>query len=356
MYLKSFRCASLGWSLDHLSLGMSNLIVGKNASGKTRSLDSLMTVRAILAKAIDIKEIEDFDTDLTLIRGDDEIKISIAISDNTVVKESFTINDIEIIKRDSNSAIFNGEVATPPANELMIHVRRDVELYPDFEDVIIWADKTVIRSFIETTPPSSEQLYEIVSKFSGEMKKHVVKMANQVGFPITMFDTLENVVGKSTKANKTSLDKLKIILFKEKGVPSLLSIHEMSNGMQRTLLLFIFIECLINAKIPAMVAIDDLGEGLDYDRATKVGKLLFETCRESNTQLIATSNEEFMMNIVDIDKWNILVRDGQNVRSITRNTHPEIFEEFRYSGLDNFDFFTSDIFRQVENDKVHDKK
>lgn len=48
------------------------------------------------------------------------------------------------------------------------------------------------------------------------------------------------------------------------------------------------------------------------------------------------------MNIVDIDCWNILVRHGQTVKSFTKDDAPELFEEFRFSGLDNFDFFTSD--------------
>ena len=87
--------------------------------------------------------------------------------------------------------------------------------------------------------------------------------------------------------------------------------------------------------------------GLDYSKSTGVGRLLFDICREHGMQLMATSNEEFMMNIVDIGEWNILVRKDQTVKSLNAANHPELFDEFRFSGLDNFDLFTSDVLNRA---------
>lgn len=348
MILKSFKYSTNQWTLDSLSLGKTNLIVGKNSAGKTRTLNALLTVKSVLAQKYDLENVEDFDTELELTSANDLISISLAISEKKVVKERLTFNGKDVIVRNKNICSIDGETVNPPDNQLLMLVRRDTTRYPYIEDIISWADDTVIRSFIDTRNPTSQQLYSIVSDFSDNMKKHVIEMANKVGFPLTMIDTWENAFKIDvTKIDPANLEKLKFILFKEEDVTPFLFLEEMSNGMQRTVMLFIFIELITNMGYPALVAIDDLGEGLDYERATKVGKLLFEVCEKNNVQLIATSNEEFMMNIVDIGRWNILVRNGQNVKSITSESHPEVFDEFKFSGLDNFDFFTSDVFNRL---------
>ncbi len=349
MILKSFKFASSGWSLDKLTLGQTNLIVGKNSTGKTRSLDSLLTVKRILDQTLEINDLKPLDSELILSHNGDEIKFAFATSGKQIVREVLNINGKDIISRDGAHAEINGETVNPPADKLMIHVRRDTTKYPIIEDIIGWAEKMIVRSFIDTDSPSNEELFNIVAQFSDDMKQHIVSMANEVGFPLTMIDTFENAFGiDAEKINPANLEIFKYIMFQEQGIPHLLLFDELSNGMQRTILLFIFIELLINSSIPALVAIDDLGEGLDFIRATKVGKKLFETCQKADVQLIATSNEEFMMNIVDINHWNVLVRDGQTVRSITSSSAPEIFEDFSYSGLSNFDFFTSDIFQSIQ--------
>lgn len=348
MILKSFKYSAYQWSLDSLNLNRTNLIVGKNSAGKSRALDALLIVRSILLQKIEIDEIDELNSEMVFERENDIIKVELEIKDKKIVKEIFRLNDNLIINRDQNQAVMAGEVVNPPENKLLMHVRRDTEKFPDIEDVIKMLDDSVIRSFTQVGAPTPEQLYTIVSTFSDEMKSHVIEMANSVGFPLTMIDTLENAFGfDPKKIDLSSMDKSNLILFKEKGVTPFLYLNQMSYGMQRTILLFIFIESIINGAHSSLVAIDDLGEGLDFERATKVGKLLFETCEKNNVQLIATSNDEFMMNVVDIDRWNILVRDGQNVKSITSASHPEVFEEFKYSGLDNFDFFTSDVFTRL---------
>ena len=227
-----------------------------------------------------------------------------------------------------------------------MHVRRDLEKYPEIEKIIKWAEESVIRSFINESSPSQEELFELVSEFTPEMKQHVIEMANTIGFPLTSIDTFENIINRGTNTNN-DLSGVKLIMLEEKEVEAYLFFDNLSSGMYRTILLLLLIEQLTHLKHPALIAIDDLGEGLDYSRATKVGKLLFKMCEENNVQLIATSNEQVMMNIVDINQWNILVRKGTYVKSITSAMCPKEFEEFKFSGLSNFDFFTSDFLNRI---------
>ena len=91
--------------------------------------------------------------------------------------------------------------------------------------------------------------------------------------------------------------------------------------------------------------IDDLCEGLDYERATKLGKLIFNKCKDTNIQLIATSNDSFLMDVVDIKFWNVLQREGKVVTAINIQTHEALFKKFKFTGLSNFDFFASDYIK-----------
>lgn len=92
-----------------------------------------------------------------------------------------------------------------------------------------------------------------------------------------------------------------------------------------------------------MLLIDDLGEGLDYSRVIHLGRKVFEVCEQENLQLIASSNESFLMDVVDISKWQIVRRKNSKLSVINQNNMPKLFDEFRMTGLSNFDLFSSDF-------------
>ena len=111
--------------------------------------------------------------------------------------------------------------------------------------------------------------------------------------------------------------------------------------MFRALALLIFIEFLASKKVSTLI-IDDLCEGLDYHRASKLGKLLFMEETVDNIQLITTTNDSFLMDSVDIKFWNILSRNKNDVSAFNYDKNKQLFEEFKFTGLSNFDLFSSD--------------
>ncbi len=356
MILTAFKFSSLGWTLDSLSLGNANLIVGKNSSGKSKALEALGLVNSVLAQRRNNDVSYNFNAELSF-QDEEEgvIYLYLSLKGKSVIKEFLSVNDDVKIERDESKAFIEGEIVSPPADMLLMHVRRDVRKYKYIEKIIKWAEETEIRSFILF--PSMIELFENVSKFTPDMCKHLVKMAKSVGFPLEKFGTLKDLFFESDKAvSELDTDSIKIIMVKEENVNKFLPLETLSSGMLRTIVLLILIEQLISLKSPALLAIDDLGEGLDYSRATKVGKLLFDICQKKHIQLIATSNEEFMMNIVDINKWNILVRKGDVVKSITSSLCPEEFENFKFMGLNNFDFFTSDFLERLSSKLTNHKE
>jgi hypothetical protein len=52
-------------------------------------------------------------------------------------------------------------------------------------------------------------------------------------------------------------------------------------------------------KTPATILIDDIGEGLDFDRSSRLIKLLIEIAEKNeNIRLIMSTNDRFVMNAV----------------------------------------------------------
>jgi hypothetical protein len=119
----------------------------------------------------------------------------------------------------------------------------------------------------------------------------------------------------------------------------------MSQGMYRAIALLIIVEKFIANIENCTILIDDLGEGLDFERSKKLTKLLFEKTKDRNMQLIIASNDRFLINTVDIKKINFLERTGHFVKAYNYENSKELFDEFQLTGLNNFDFFSDQIFK-----------
>jgi hypothetical protein len=134
----------------------------------------------------------------------------------------------------------------------------------------------------------------------------------------------------------------------ERGVEAPVSQIEMSNGMFRALALIINLNYLVMSGDQRCVLVDDIGEGLDFDRSTKLIHLLIEKCRGSGSQLLMTTNDRFVMNETPLEYWHIVHRTGHVVSILDYQNSRDMFDEFSDLGLSNFDFFARDIYLSDE--------
>ena len=125
-----------------------------------------------------------------------------------------------------------------------------------------------------------------------------------------------------------------------------------SQGMFRALSLIIHINYVQFIEEVGCILIDDIGEGLDHDRATRLIKLLVQKAVDAGIQLIMTSNDRFVMNAIPLKYWAVLTRDGGHCQIINQSSNPKLFSEFEFTGLNNFDFFATEFWNeQAEDDK-----
>ena len=176
-----------------------------------------------------------------------------------------------------------------------------------------------------------------------EVETKIIDDFSRIGYPIEKISVVEkNVPGVSLG--------VPFIEIQEKDLKCATPQLAMSQGMYRAFSLIVIIEHILSIRQHCMVAIDDLGEGLDYQRATHIINLLFEKVKDSNIQLIVTSNDRFVINAVDSKDLILLERKGHIVVSFNYIKDKEKFDEFELTGLNNFDFFSGEMYKEEKDD------
>jgi AAA15 family ATPase/GTPase len=342
------------WELQNLRFDSVNLIVGKNAVGKSRTLNTIDLLNNILKQS----SFPNSNSSWKIIFENSKKELIVyqfTTNKNTqsIDYESIIINKELFLERKNNLAkIKSANTASwttinPPKDKLVLHIRRDIIDYPYLEEIIAWAENSYGFKFGSITPDK---------KILGEENKHFwTLLTNNLTLPdmlnaINQTTIIEDLNKISYFIEKINVLKREIsfeILIKEKNINNLIPYYHLSQGLFRTLYVLVYFEFLITQKQPVTIVIDDLCEGLDYERATKLGELLFEKCLNTNVQLIATSNDSFLMDVVDLKYWNVLQRKGKIVTAINNQNHADLFKKFKFTGLSNFDFFASDFIPQT---------
>jgi AAA15 family ATPase/GTPase len=349
MRIKSFSFESKDWVLQKIDLQKVNLLVGTNGTGKSKTLFWLNTLINFISSGDLSNALENGIWEISWVTNSNEIltyklEIQEGTYDFIATNESLYLENKIILQRqeDKSCIIFSEikdefDVFNPPIDKLALLSRRDTKAYPFVEKIIDWAKNSYELSFsyigngnellyVESNYEDYPKLY---SKLREKHQISILQNYNSIGFKISAI-------------KYKSIGHDHFLILKEEGVKAQIYQSDLSQGMSRTLCLLIYIEYLISKNKAATLLIDDLGEGLDYIRAIELGKMLFKLCQENDIQLVATSNDSFLMDVVNIDCWNVLTRKGKIVTALNKSNHPELFRKFKFTGLSNFDFFSSD--------------
>ena len=341
----SYKQAS-GWRLEELSLNHQNLIVGLNSVGKSRTVTAIGHVASFIKGDMDAAG--DFSCALLLENGN-RLEYSFEVVGGQVLAEVLKKNGTPLIQREQFAAKMYDNMVSPPESKLLIQVRRDTKLYPEIEEIIQWAEHTSLFVFSNiTTAPNSLSPYTIsdepripvmFSKISVEQRGQLINYLRDLGYHI------DNIVEYESSSGAKSLH-----IF-ESGINMPLRPFDLSNGMFRVFCVLLYMLYSSTLSEARCLIIDDMGEGLDYMRSTKLGKIMYEYCERNHIQLIATSNDCFLMDAVDLQYWNILQREGDRVFSINVSNSPTLFEKFQRTGLSNFDILSSNFLANNSSDE-----
>ncbi|MDO4932313.1 MAG: AAA family ATPase [Prevotellaceae bacterium] len=343
MILTYFNYKEPGWELAELApLKTVNLIVGRNATGKSRTIRALLQVAAFMQMKDHFLSSKSFTVDMAFSDPDDtdwNMSYGFKVNEGIVEKETLSVKGGLLLKRTRKTARYKEDKINPPSEKLVVQIRRDKELYPEIERLMQWVEGVTYISFSDINPfmvlfPtrlfSPMNFSEIVDSLTDEERKSVLNEARMLGYNISEMTTIVN-------------SDIKLVQIKERSVPNRMLDMQLSSGMLRTLYLLCFMQVIKHNRKLSMLLVDDMGEGLDYGRSTQFGKMIFENCESSGLQLVASSNDAFLMDVVDIDNWQVLSRKGGKVTTVNRANNSDMFRKFRMTGLSNFDFFSSDF-------------
>ena len=178
-----------------------------------------------------------------------------------------------------------------------------------------------------------------VEQFPG-FKKLVLEEMKGIGYELLDL----GIVSFSERYNQADQDRY-VVFTLEAGLEKQVTQRDMSQGMFRAFSVLIQLNYYILCGHKGLVIIDDIGEGLDFSRAKLLVALLIRKAKAAGMQLVMSTNDSFIMNAVDIEHWAVIMREGHKISLFNYENSREIFEEFKFSGLNNFDFYSSEFFR-----------
>jgi hypothetical protein len=246
------------------------------------------------------------------------------------------------------------------SNQLVVVSKRDAIQTPYLEKLYDWADKLYSFWFAEPTGKFKGYLddrsinsvarnlrdtdkaalsFETgVKEFGDSFRTRIIESMKEIGYDLTSIESY-----KDSYLSTLGGQPIYLLNVTENDRQARLSQTEMSQGMFRALSLLIQLIYCDMKKIATTIFIDDIGEGLDYERSSKLIKLLIDITKGNDTQLIMSTNDRFVMNNVPLEYWQVIQRTGGECHIFNYQNSKEKFDEFEYTGLNNFDFLVTDF-------------
>lgn len=360
------------WELETASFSSINLIVGKNATGKSRLLNVLGGLCRLLSGTAQVNYESGLWGAEILLSGK-LYSIEIVFNNNKIESEVLKIDGVRKLNRGADGM---GEIYYEQQNAfikfqvphfiLAIQQKQDELQHPFISELSAWARQTQFfsfnTSFISNTfvawsalsnhlegAAGSSMNTDVVSAYSSAFKRFgmdfdaaILTDMEEIGYSLSDVgvDDMRSLV-PGIAAHEPILG----LFVKERDRENaILAQSMMSTGMFRAVALIIFANIAKFSRTNTLMSVDDIGEGLDFDRAVRLIDVLMRIMRESSLQLFLTSNDRFVMNNVELEYWTILRRAGAVVRPYNYENSKRAFDEFKFIGLNNFDFFSSSEF------------
>ncbi len=362
------------WSISDFTLEPINLVVGKNATGKTRSLNVLSGLGNLFSGRRKPSEINYGSFDVTFEHDDHILTYILKISDHKVIFESFTNGEDVLLERGEGGKGFiwhekenrSLEFQTPETDAAVV-ARRDAIQHAFLSPLSDWGSGLRYYSFGETMgrntisflvdggpPPDPTNPNEVIGLFRkgtkqypDVFKKSVIKAMNDIGYDIEDINatTPQNIQIQSNSIIPVTPIAL---IVKERSLSGSTEQMEMSQGMFRALSVIIHLQYAIYGDHPSFILIDDIGEGLDFDRSCRLIHIIRKCALDSKIQLVMSTNDRFVMNNVPLEEWSVLSREGGNITVHNYKNSKAAFDNFKFTGLNNFDFLAMDFINENE--------
>jgi len=357
------------WVLEEFLLSDVNLLVGKNASGKTRVINVIhnlsLAIGGRLPLTLGIFRLE-FEHDSEVIKYELEKR------EDKVFREVFSRGSSTLLERRAGgfgrihaNALGKELDFQSPEDQLAIVSRRDKLQHPFFEPIHEWAQSVycyrfgttlgqqhvavfVAKGLVPVVPVDAKNPDTVVGMYRDGEKRFGEAFAEAVRQDLAKVGYSIEKVGlmTPTRVQFTGPGELMGLYVKEEDLPGETDQTSMSQGMFRALSLLVQVNYAILANKPSCILVDDIGEGLDFERSCGLIDVLMSRAKSSAVQLIMATNDRFVMNRVPLEAWSVLCRKSGRVSVRNYQNSKDLFDRFSATGLSNFDFLAFDYVNQ----------
>jgi len=350
----------IGSDGDAVHLVNLNLLVGKNAAGKTRTLAIIREIASLIGGNLELSEIPFPKVEYRLGFKDKAGKYDyyLKINEKSVEKESLLLNGEILLEREKDSVLIlsddskNKENLSLNINKLAVSKNdfsnnhgisklkewgsslKNGQFTNQFEkDYFVSSLNHLESKHLQDSEPSAllQIFWECKQLFGVEFTNKIKADMKALHYPIERIDILEGASGYGIYVKEDELDDLT-------------SQVEMSQGMFRALSFIIRLNMALISETSACVLVDDMGEGLDFDRSKLLIDMLISKTYDSNIQIFITTNDRYIMNKIPLQYWSVIHRHPKESVFYNYHNSKEIFEDFKFTGLSNFDFLATDFY------------
>jgi AAA15 family ATPase/GTPase len=381
MNLKEFKfCRFKGetneWSIEAkpqngqfeqwFTLGNINLVVGKNATGKSRTINAIRHIADLVASDVKMSQLNllgygSAEYHLKFNDEGEEIEYHLEFKNGKITHETLSVDKSEKLDRTKGILWYEGAEQTlefQTDDDVLAVSKRDKKQHSFFEKLYFWG-KNLSHYRFGTQLGKNAFLRDINAikddkdidlKDGDEVTEAFIKGKRQ--FP----DSFINAIIRDMKSISYDIEKIDATPLKNFPIPGyglnvkevdlddITDQREMSQGMFRAFSLLIQLNYSLLSKTPSCILIDDIGEGLDYDRSKSLIELIIQKVKGSSVQVIMTTNDRFVMNKVPLKYWSVIQRVPKKSLFYNYTNSRETFEEFKYTGMSNFDFLSSEFY------------
>ncbi|BBC25057.1 AAA family ATPase [Pseudanabaena sp. ABRG5-3] len=362
------------WSISDFTLEPINLVVGKNATGKTRTLNVLSNLGKLLSGRKKPSELTYCSFDVTFEHDEHILRYILKILDHKVVFESFTNGEDVLLKRGEGGkgSIWHEDEKRSlkfqtPETDAAVVARIDAIQHAFLSPLSDWGSgvrhyffgdtmgKNTISFLVDgASQPDPTNPNEVIGLFRKGAKQYpdvfkdsVIKAMNYIGYDI---EDINATTPQNIQIQSNSIIPVTpiVLIVKERSLSGWTEQMEISQGMFRALSVIIHLQYAIYADHPSFILIDDIGEGLDFDRSCRLIHIIRQCAMDSKIQLVMSTNDRFVMNNVPLEEWALLSRQGGNIKVHNYKNSKAAFDNFKFTGLNNFDFLAMDFINENE--------
>lgn len=344
-----------------------NLLVGKNAAGKSRTLDAIQELGLLIGGLQFVGQTKYHTQHFDFIFTDNgnTYRYVLHFEERVITQEVLYLNDKEVLNREKKLIYFDDKEYDMSGKmdeaQLLINRRNDDGNY-FFDDLVRWGAS--LRAFLFSSQIEKDKYVKDLStlkdvnndiaiigliipifywgreEYGQKFEDEILAGMNALGYNLT------DIAIKKTKRGYS-------VSVEEDGKYEV-SQQEMSQGMFRALALFVLIVNAAWRDLSVCILVDDIGEGLDHERSKAFIDLIVKRIYNTQIQYFMSSNDRYVMNNIHLKYWTIVERQNEKSVFYNRINSQKNFDDFKYTGLNNFDFYTTDFYRDGFGDDDED--